>query len=240
MDKDRDIWRIFRKTEAASLAWSLEALAGAKGIQRLLFLNAHGVTTADENADFRASLLAADYLLRDGVGLEIGFRKLGLKPTPNLNGTDLIPQVIARMKDRKIAVWGSSEEALEKLEKRLLTEGFSNLAPMHHGFHEDDFYVRAFAETRPELVVLCMGMPRQEILAQKLDADDLDCLIICGGGWANFHSGHITRAPLLLQKLKLEWLHRLAMEPRRVGRRYTVGIWSYFRTVRRLAKAHRV
>lgn len=236
-DKDRDIFRILQKTEADSTAWDLASLDQSQGIRRLLFLNAHGVNMAARSSDFRTGLLEADHLLRDGVGLEIGLKLVGLPETENLNGTDLIPKIINRLKNRRIAIWGSSEDALEKLKNRLESEGFAHLEPMHHGFHDDAFYIQAFAETLPEVVVLCMGMPRQELLAAKLAAPNHDCLIVCGGGWANFHSGHITRAPKLMQRLKLEWLHRLAMEPRRMGRRYTLDILDYFRTIRRAGKA---
>lgn len=238
-DKYHDIFRLIKKAEQSSIDWDLDAVEPVVGIRRLLFLNAHAVTTAAENVAFRQALLDCDLLLRDGIGLELAFKLLGCQPTENLNGTDLIPKVLERFKTRKIAVWGSSEEALDKLRQRLVGEGFGNLAPMHHGFHEDVFYVEEFEKERPDVVVLCMGMPRQELLGQKLALPGHDCLVVCGGGWANFHSGHVTRAPKGLRRLKLEWLHRLAVEPRRVGRRYTVGVVSFFVTVYRARSAGR-
>ena len=238
-DRYRDIFRIFEKTEQDSLSWNLDGLAPGSGIHRLMFLNAHAVTTAAGDDAFARALLNSDHLLRDGVGTEIAFKALGLRPTENLNGTDLIHRILDRLKTRRIAVWGSSEAALEKLRQRLEGEGFANLAPMQHGFHDDAFYIDEFREVRPEIVVLCMGMPRQELLAGKLEPSDHACLVICAGGWANFHSGHIARAPKLFRQLKLEWLHRLASEPRRVGRRYTLGIASFFVTVWRARKASR-
>lgn len=234
---DQALLNIFRQTERASLAWNLETLEIGPGCRTLYFLNAHAVTMAEDNAEFRAALTGADRILRDGLGVELAFRQLGLQETANLNGTDLIPKIAARFKDRRIAVWGSSDEALEKLRTRLESEGFANLAPMQHGFHDEGFYVEEFARERPDLVILCMGMPKQEILAPKLTLEGHNALIICGGGWANFHSGHVKRAPVLMQKMKIEFLHRLWKEPRRLGRRYTIGVAKYFRTIRRLSKS---
>lgn len=234
---DQDLLSIFRRTERDSLDWNLETLALEPGCRTLYFLNAHAVTMAEENDAFRAALAGADTVLRDGLGVELAFRRLGLRETANLNGTDLIPKIAHRFRTRKIAVWGSSDEALEKLRAKLEGEGFTNLAPMQHGFHDEGFYVVEFARERPDLVILCMGMPKQEILAPKLTLEGHDALIVCGGGWANFHSGHVKRAPLLMQKMKMEFLHRLWKEPRRLGRRYTIGVAKYFRTIRRLKKS---
>lgn len=234
---DQDLLSILHQTERDSLAWDLETLEIGPGLRRLCFLNAHAVTMAEDHDAFRAALMQADTILRDGRGVELAFRQLGLRKTANLNGSDLIPRIAERFKTRRIAVWGSSEAALAKLCTRLERDGFANLAPMHHGFHDDAFYVAEFARTRPDLVILCMGMPRQELLAPQLTLPDHAALIVCGGGWANFHSGHKKRAPRVLQKLKLEFLHRLWKEPRRLGARYTIGIVKFARTIRRLRTA---
>lgn len=234
---EAEILEILEKTERDSLAWDLAALDPAKGLQRLMFLNAHGVNWAMRHPDFRQELLESDLLLRDGIGVAMGMKMLGLAETENLNGTDLIPKILDRDRSEAIAVWGSSEEALEKLRARLESEGFDNLVSMEHGFHDDAFYETLYREMRPRILVLCMGMPRQELLAGKLGKDTGEGgLIICGGGWANFHSGHTQRAPLWVQRMRLEWLHRLSREPMRLGKRYTVDILKYFATVRRVKR----
>lgn len=236
--KYQDILKIIQKTAQDSKTWDLDTVTLSSGTRRLLFLNAHAITVAASHPDFRLALLESDQLLRDGVGLEIALPFLGYQKTDNLNGTDLIPQILTRFKSRRIAIWGSSEKALLKLKHRLDCEGYTNLAPMHHGFHKDSFYIEELKNERPEIIVLCMGMPRQELLAQKLNLPDSNCLIICGGGWANFYSDYIKRAPKIMRNLKMEWLHRLAMEPIRLGKRYTIGTLHYFFIIA-LAKRYR-
>lgn len=223
--------RVLVKTEEDSAAWTPDALDKVKGTQFLMFLNAHGVNLARDNDGFRRALLNSDFLLRDGVGLGLAFRFLKMAKTENLNGTDLIPKVLARHKNQKIAVWGSSQEALEKLGVKLRDQGYENIVSLLHGFSEDAFYVDAFQTVKPDIVILCMGMPRQELLSQKLSLPGHDCLIISAGGWANFHSGHIKRAHVIVRTLRLEWLYRLMLEPRRLGRRYTIDTAAYFLTV---------
>lgn len=236
---DAELLDVIRKAERDSLAWSLDSLDPAGDVRRIMFLNAHGVNWAARNGAFRHSLMTSDHLLRDGIGLAMGLKMLGLRETENLNGTDLIPKILERRKTAAIAVWGSSEEALRKLALRLRSEGYENIVSLEHGFHEDAFYIDIYRALHPEIVVLCMGVPRQELLAGQLTVLGAGGVIICGGGWANFYSGHIPRAPLWIQLLKLEWLHRLGREPLRLGRRYTVDIIRYFATIRRLTRSLR-
>ena len=234
-----DLFQVIEKTEQDSLGWKIDDAYDSTQTKRVLFLNAHGVNLAAQNEAFLKELLSSDYLLRDGIGLELGFKCLGMKDTENLNGTDLIPEILEAHKSKKIAVWGSSDEALEKLETRLKSEGYNNLVSLEHGFHDDDFYINEYNEVKPDILILCMGMPRQEILSGELSGLAHPSLIICGGGWANFYSGHKKRAPEILRKLKVEWIHRLCSEPFRLGKRYTIDLVLYFFIIYKIARYKR-
>lgn len=236
IDYNPDLLQAFEKTEQDSLGWDITHARITDQTKRILFLNAHGVNMTTRSGNFLKELLAADHLLRDGIGLEIGFKCLGLQETKNLNGTDLIPKILEADREKKIAVWGSSDDALEKLKTRLKSEDYHNLISLEHGFHDDEFYINKYNETKPDILVLCMGMPRQELLSSKLAELDHPCLIICGGGWADFYSGHKKRAPEIMQKLKIEWLHRLCSEPVRLGKRYTLDLAYYLFIIYKLSR----
>ena len=76
----------------------------------------------------------------------------------------------------------------------------------------------------PALIVLGMGMPRQEQVARELRATlDHPCLIVCGGAIIDFLGGKTSRAPRWMRGAGLEWLFRLALEPRRLFKRYVIG-----------------
>ena len=192
------------------------------------FLNQHGVNTALRDEAFHAFLSGSDYLLRDGIGVKIAMAMFGLPPTANLNGTDLIPKILDHHKGLPVALFGASHAAIDACATRLQAEGHNSIVAVADGFQPDDYYVTLCRETRPDIVVLCMGMPRQELLAVKLAQIDGGRLIICGGGWADFYSGIKVRAPKWMQRLSLEWLHRLCREPARLGKRYTVDIGWFF------------
>ncbi|PZP55866.1 MAG: glycosyltransferase [Micavibrio aeruginosavorus] len=220
---------LLEKTVRDSRAWDMALLDAEKqGPVTVAFLNQHGINTSIRIKPFYDFLLNSDYLLRDGIGVKLALKLFGLGETENLNGTDLITAIINRYQHRRLAIFGASDETMIACRQRLEREGISGIVAMENGFHEDDYYLSLCRSVKPDVVVLCMGMPRQEILAAKLKDLALAKLIICGGGWADFYSGIKIRAPLWVRKLSLEWMHRLLKEPRRLGKRYTVDIVYYF------------
>ena len=87
---------------------------------------------------------------------------------------------------------------------------------------EDEAIVRMINDARPDVVWIGLGSPKQEFWAADHQAR-LDAPVILAVGAAfDFHSGTVNRAPRLLQRAGLEWLFRLASEPRRLWRRYTI------------------
>lgn len=221
---------VLDKTYSDSVVWSLEQLDldAQDGTVCLSFLNAHAVTMAYQRQDFHDALKSSAWLLRDGIGVKIALRALGYGPTDNLNGTDLIPQILDRYKDRTVAIFGASMEALSSCRDKLAARGITRVIALEHGFHDPDYYIERCKALRPDILVLCMGMPKQELIAERLSADGSCKLLICGGGWADFFSETKKRAPLWVRKLSMEWLFRLLNEPRRLGKRYTFGIAYFF------------
>ncbi|MNI76456.1 putative N-acetylmannosaminyltransferase [compost metagenome] len=94
---------------------------------------------------------------------------------------------------------------------------------LHDGFASIDTYIDLARQQQPELIVLGMGMPKQENVAARLAELGRPCLIVCGGAILDFMGGKVTRAPDWLRRLGGEWVYRLSREPRRLFVRYVVG-----------------
>jgi exopolysaccharide biosynthesis WecB/TagA/CpsF family protein len=187
------------------------------------FVNAHAVNLACEDSAFLGSLMRADMLLRDGLGVKILMKAVDRKPGLNMNGTDLIPQIIAASQSQAIALYGSTSEAAEAAAGAIRRMGAANVTH-YDGFQTIDRYVERVNADRPRVIVLGMGMPKQELVA---DAIIRGCpgpiLILNGGAILDFMSGRFKRAPVPIRSIGMEWLFRLAQEPRRLWRRYLVG-----------------
>jgi N-acetylglucosaminyldiphosphoundecaprenol N-acetyl-beta-D-mannosaminyltransferase len=167
-----------------------------------------------------AALCVLDSRVVAGVG-----RLLGLKVPAVCPGSDLAHALLARHTAREqVTIIGLRQELLPALMAR-----FGLAAPAHFdppmGFWRDPAALRAavdFVCAHPSrLVFLAVGSPGQEILASAIAADGRAMGTgLCVGAGLDFLAGGVRRAPVWMRRLGLEWLHRLACEPRRLWRRY--------------------
>jgi exopolysaccharide biosynthesis WecB/TagA/CpsF family protein len=187
------------------------------------WLNAHAVMLARSNRAFSGAISQSDLIFRDGIGVSLLMRMLGIDPRGNMNGTDLIPQIVRAYQGRSVALFGTVEPYLSQAADAFLQMGAHVVATMD-GFQEPQAYLERLDGLEVDLVVLGMGMPKQEGIATLLAAHlAKPCVILNGGAILDFVAGRFPRAPHAWRQLKLEWLFRLLIEPRRLWRRYLPG-----------------
>ncbi|WP_084166385.1 WecB/TagA/CpsF family glycosyltransferase [Stutzerimonas azotifigens] len=213
----------------------LHELAQVERPTILGFLNQHGYNIAQRQPQTYRHFAQLDYLLRDGIGMKMACRMNGIAPRANLNGSDFIPRLTGWLleNDREryqFFAMGTRDPWLS-VGARALFKG----QDCHRidGFQEIDDYVRFVKEHqipgKTAVVVLAMGMPKQEEVAIRLRQTlETPALLICGGAILDFAAGRFPRAPRLMQKAGLEWAFRLLMEPRRLFARYVMGIPIFF------------
>ena len=187
------------------------------------FVNAHAMNSVVADRKFFDALSGADILLRDGSGMAMLYRHLGFPPGLNMNGTDLIPKIISTFSRRRVALWGTQEPFLALASARCVEEFRAQVVSLHHGFDAPECYVRMMMETKPDLIVLGMGMPKQELVAASVRSIGLPVVVVCGGAILDFLGGKVTRAPVYIRKIGIEWLYRLLLEPKRLFKRYVMG-----------------
>jgi len=192
------------------------------------FANAHTLNVAAENPDFRRTLQNA-LVLNDGVGVDIASRILYGSPFPeNLNGTDFGPNYLRQTKHRyRIFLLGAKPGIAERAARRLTA-----LCPRHqivgcHHGHFDDGKVSEIVDligcSKADVVLVAMGNPKQELFIHNHLATT-GCLLGIGvGALFDFLAGTVPRAMPWVQRWRLEWVYRLAQEPRRLAGRYLVG-----------------
>ncbi|MGC8475727.1 MAG: WecB/TagA/CpsF family glycosyltransferase [Acetobacteraceae bacterium] len=163
--------------------------------------------------------------LLDSRVVAFGARLLGLAPPPVVTGADLTAALLAVLPAMTpLCLIGLPEAFLPALRART---GLGAIA--HHnppaGFAEDPAAVAAalrFIELHPaRFILLAVGSPAQERLAAALAARGRATgTALCIGAAVDFLAGRSRRAPPWMRRAGLEWLHRLALAPRRLGRRY--------------------
>jgi exopolysaccharide biosynthesis WecB/TagA/CpsF family protein len=217
----------------ASIGWSdaielLGRLVEERLFTKIGFMNAHNANTACVNADFRAAMQHF-LLLPDGIGVDIAARLLhGAKFPANLNGTDFVPGFLhAERRPMKVGLIGSRRENAETAARKLKA-----MAPQHEVFVvSDGFFTPAdepailadLKARRPDVLLVAMGTPRQELWIER-NLNAAHCTLpIAVGALLDFLGGAVPRAPGWMRTMRLEWMFRLSIEPRRLWRRYIVG-----------------
>lgn len=197
-------------------------------LHTISFINAHCFNLAQTDEEYREIINSSDLLLNDGIGIKIGSYFTRAKIQENLNGTDLIPQIIQLAVLKKVTVFllGAKEENVE-LAKNNLESMWPEIqiAGYHSGYFENDSeIIEKINKSGAELLVVGMGVPKQEkwINNSKGSLSNVK-LAVAGGAIIDFLSGKIIRAPRIMQKTGLEWMFRLFQEPERLAYRYLVG-----------------
>jgi N-acetylglucosaminyldiphosphoundecaprenol N-acetyl-beta-D-mannosaminyltransferase len=198
----------------------------------LAFLNAHAVNLAAEDSAFYRQILSCDVLLRDGIGVKIGLSIFSISSGLNMNGTDFIPKVLEVYKGRRIAFYGTKEPYLQDSVEWAESKSLKVVSSID-GFQSEQFYIDDLNKTLPDIIVLGMGMPKQEFLANRIRQECTSpMIIICGGAVLDFKAERFLRAPKWMRYLAIEWVFRLFMEPARMWKRYLLGNFKYlFRVI---------
>lgn len=222
------LWRsVVRRVSVArddsDLSTLLARFVDGAGVRTLGFVNAHALNSCVADPDFAADLLDLDHIVRDGIGVHALYRLIGAHSGLNLNGTDLLPRLIERFTGQRIALFGTRLPFVERVAERLRRELGCDVV-CADGFQLDGYYLERVARERPALVVLGMGMPKQERVARLMKHGlHQDVAIVCGGAILDFLSGSKPRAPRWMRRAGLEWAFRLGLEPRRLFARYVIG-----------------
>ncbi len=215
-----------------SLSEAIELLLGRilkRQGGRVYYGNAHTMVTAAKNPALTEALERSDLLLADGSGVRWGSALLRTPLIYNLNGTDLVPSLCKNGAAKGLSIYllgakpGVAEKAAANLKKAY--PGLVIAGTQHGYFSETETpqVLEAIRRTRPQLLLVAIGVPRQEIWIDRY-ATQLPGITCMGvGGLFDFVAERVARAPYLIRAIGMEWLWRLAMEPNRLWRRYIIG-----------------
>lgn len=208
----------------------VEELADAPGPATVAFANAHTLNLACSDPSYLEVLRRCSVVFNDGSGLAIAGR-LKRAPFPaNLNGSDFSPKILELCARRGWSVFllgskpGVAERAAQRLKARI--PGLE-IAGSHHGFfapEESEAVVRRIREAGAQVVFVAMGNPLQEQWLDRHLAGTGARLGIGVGAFLDFSAGVVPRAPAWMNRWGVEWIYRLWHEPRRLWKRYLLGV----------------
>ncbi len=188
---------------------------------QIVTINPEMISTAAKNPDFSKIITNSQLVVPDGIGVEIGLKLLGWR-IKRIPGIELGKALIVKFskEGKSIAMIGAKPEIIEKAIQNLKSEiPQLNIVYSHDGyFSEDEEVLNQAAEAKPDLVLVALGSPKQEFFISELKQRLPQAVLIGLGGSFDVWSGVVERAPVIYQKLGLEWLYRTIKEPARFKR----------------------
>ncbi len=236
-------FRVFTRSMDAAVARCMSVIADRRSGAALrpamltLALNPEKVVRARQDGELADALSRAGLLIPDGVGISLAALVLRGRRVRRIPGADLMPQLCeaAAQNGYRVFLYGARPEVNERAE-RALKQRFPTLiiAGRVHGYVDDEGPESAAAQiaaTAPDIVFVALGSPRQERWMVS-HAASLPVAIVQGvGGTFDVLAGSVHRAPRPFRAAGLEWLYRLASDPRRWRRQ--LALLTFLRWVAR-------
>lgn len=219
--------------DVLTLAEALDRLLGwaqARESRQVAMCNVHVVVSASRDAAYRDVINGSDMAMPDGAPVAWMLRRLGFAGQSRISGPDLMWTLCAKCAEEGMPVYfyGSTKATLAALNTRLrascsglLIAGLESPPFRSLTKDEDEAAVADINASLAGIVFVGLGCPKQERWMAE-HRGKVNAVMIGVGAAFDFHAGVVKRAPKWMQDNGLEWLHRLASEPRRLWKRYLV------------------
>lgn len=181
---------------------------------------------------YKSLVRQADLVVADGMPLIWASHLQGTPLPERVAGSTLCLSLARALAEHGYSLFllggntGVAEQAARVLKERFHGLRIAGTFFPEFGFEKDPAQLEAIRyhikDSQPDIVYVCLGSPKQEELIDQLRTDFPNVWWMGVGISLSFIAGEVPRAPLWVQRLGLEWIHRLAQEPRRLAKRYLV------------------
>lgn len=200
--------------------------------------NVDHVVLLQENERLREVYRQASLVVADGWPVVAASRLLRRPLPERVTGSDLVPELLASATADdpwRVFLLGAAPgvglRAAERIQRDWPHVQVVGVASPPLGFElheeENELLLRQVEEASPDLLVVGLGAPKQELWVHAYRSRLRAKVAIGAGATIDFLAGEKRRAPAWMQRTGLEWLHRMASEPRRLLRRYARDAWQF-------------
>ncbi len=188
---------------------------------QIVTINPEMIMNAQKDKHFSKVLSEAELVLADGVGVEIGLKLLGVncKRIPGVEFGQALLREYSQL-DKSVAFIGAKSDIVNKaVENMKKMYPQLNVVYIHDGYFNDaEQLYEQLEKVRPDLILVALGSPKQEFFIYNLKERLPNSLMIGLGGSFDVWAGAVKRAPVLFQKIGMEWFYRTVLEPKRLKR----------------------
>ena len=215
----------------------IEAMIKDGAIHQHVVINVDKIVKMESNPNLRTAVVDCDLINADGQPVIWVSALLQVPLKERVTGIDLFDALIARCAERGFRPYfvGSRQEIAAKTVDVLKGKYPKlQLAGWRNGYWSADdepTVVQEIKRARPDVLCMAVGSPKQELFLHKWKKEMQVPFVMGVGGSFDVTAGVLKRAPRWMQDAGLEWLFRLAQEPRRLWRRYLIEDMAFFRLV---------
>lgn len=203
----------------------------------LMGVNADKINEACQNNYMKNIINSCGVINADGASVILACKFLN-KPLPErVAGIDLMMRLVERSEEKGYSIYllGAREDIVKKTVE-ILKNKFSklNIVGFRDGYFNESEWGEISEELilkKPDIVFVGITSPKKEYLIEYLQEKENSAVFMGVGGSFDVISGQISRAPLWMQRMGLEWLFRVMQEPRRLFKRYFLGNGAFIKKV---------
>ncbi len=200
------------------------AMMESGGLKTIYTPNTEIIMKAQEDPTFKQVLNEGDLVIPDGIGVVLASKIHHLGLSERVPGIELMGLMLefCNRAGKSIYLFGGAPGIAEKASEKILST-YPNLkiVGIRDGyFKEEDVWsiLDDINEKKPDILFVALGAPKQEKWIHQ-HKKTLNAKVAMGvGGALDVWSGTVKRAPVIYQKLGLEWFYRLLKQPSRIGR----------------------
>jgi N-acetylglucosaminyldiphosphoundecaprenol N-acetyl-beta-D-mannosaminyltransferase len=204
----------------------IKKVKDSQGKLLLTYFNQHCFNIYQYDIKYQSVINNIFSVYIDGIGMYYASKLLNKNVKKKFNASDLnekLFEYFKSTKERVFIIGGNFTN--DKIQ--LLINNKLNICGYKNGYFnldEEKEIIDNIKSAEPDIVIIGMGIPKQEIFASKLNEKLSGKKIICVGNFLEFYLGTVKRVPKFLRNSGLEWLFRLITEPARLWQRYMLGI----------------
>jgi N-acetylglucosaminyldiphosphoundecaprenol N-acetyl-beta-D-mannosaminyltransferase len=202
--------------------------AAERKTHHIVTVNVAILMMAKDDAALASAIERADLVVVDGKPLVWSSRWLGAPVPEKVSGVDLMRSLLEEGNERGLSIYllGTTQERLDVLE-HVIKVSYPNVvvAGTRNGYFKPPDYsavLEGISRAKADLLLVGMPAPFKEIWCEEHRAELATPAVLGVGGAFDVMAGFVPRAPRLMQEAGLEWAWRLAMEPRKLWKRYLV------------------
>ncbi|MDQ0191106.1 WecB/TagA/CpsF family glycosyltransferase [Alicyclobacillus cycloheptanicus] len=192
------------------------------------------VMMAQQDEQVQKIAHVADLVTPDGIGIVWAAKRQGRAVEERVTGVelvrDLLDTAVHRGQALRVFILGAKPEALDRCLENFRAEYPLVTFEGHHGYFSDRDVPQVIDQVKafqPDLWLVGLGQPRQEQFIFQWLASMPPCVAIGVGGSIDVWGGMVKRAPVVFQKLNLEWLYRLLKQPSRWRRQLALPRFAW-------------